>query len=75
MTISIDLKKFNPLRLLTLVPPTALVVVSHDLINQELRKRLIVRDARQHLAELPHNRHELDRALFDKFIRGLWIVS
>lgn len=48
---------------LTLVPAAALVVKVHDLGDEKLGKCLIVRNARQHLTELPNDRHKLDRAL------------
>lgn len=48
---------------LTFVPSAALIVKGHDLGNQELRKRLIMRNTGQHFAEFLDNRHEFDRSL------------
>lgn len=50
-------------RFLTLVPPTALVIIGYYLGDQKLGEGLIMRNAGQHFTELSDYRHELDRSL------------
>lgn len=47
----------------TFIPPTAFIVVSHDLRDKKLRKGLIMRNTREHFAKLSDDGHELDRSL------------
>lgn len=42
----------------TFIPTTALVIVSHDLVDYQLGEYLIMRDAVEHFAESFHKVHE-----------------